>query len=155
MNDSLENPVMVTESGNGPYAQFITAGRHVMGADEPERLGGHDSGASPYEYVLAGLGACTAMTLRMYADRHGWRLQKIAVELAHEKIAVADSPRKIDRFHRAIRLTGNLSEEQRARLLEIAEKCPVSQTLQRASIVVSHVVAEAGAAAVGTKVEAS
>jgi putative redox protein len=139
MTDTLENSVTVLESGNGPYAQFVTVGRHVMGADEPEHFGGRDTGPSPYEYVLAGLGACTAMTLRMYADRHAWPLQTIAVDVRHEKIAVAGNVRKVDRFQRAIRLTGNLTEEQRARLLEIADKCPVSQTLQQSSLVVSRI----------------
>src|ERR1700694_4482848 len=86
MTDVIENSVTVTESGLGPYAQFVTVGRHVMGADEPEPLGGRDTGASPYEYLLAGLGACTAMTLRMYATRKSWPLEKIAVELRHDKI---------------------------------------------------------------------
>ncbi len=140
MSDAVENSVTVLESGNGPYAQFVTASHHVMGADEPERFGGHDTGPSPYEYLLAGLGACTAMTLRMYADQHRWPLEKIAVEITHDKIAVADSARKIDRFRRMIRLAGNLSEDQKVRLLDIADKCPVSQTLQRSSTVVSRLV---------------
>ena len=109
MTDSVENAVTVTESGIGPYAQFVTAGRHVMGADEPEPLGGRDTGASPYEYLLAGLGACTAMTLRMYAARKTWPLEKIAVELRHDKIAPRDGAGKIDRFERVIRLTGPLT----------------------------------------------
>jgi putative redox protein len=132
----LENPVTVIESGNGPYAQFVTAGRHVMGADEPETFGGHDTGASPYEYVAAGLGACTAMTLRMYAARHQWPLDRISVTVRHAKTAGADG-RPGDRFERVIDLAGDLTESQRTRLLEIAEKCPVSQTLQRSSVVAS------------------
>jgi putative redox protein len=142
MTDALETSVTVVESGNGPYAQFVTAGRHVMGADEPERFGGRDTGPSPYEYLLAGLGACTAMTLRMYADQHRWPLEKIAVDVTHDKIAVADSARKIDRFRRTIRLTGALTDDQKTRLLDIADKCPVSQTLQRSSTVVSHIADE-------------
>jgi len=134
MSEIPANPVTVIESGNGPYAQFVTTGHHVMGADEPESLGGRDTGPSPYEYLLAGLGACTAMTLRMYAQRHGWPLDKIAVELKHDRVTTEDG-KKIDRFHRVIRLEGELDESQRARLLEIAEKCPVSRTLQRASVV--------------------
>jgi putative redox protein len=134
MSELPANPVTVVESGNGPYAQFVTVGHHVMGADEPERLGGRDTGPTPYEYLLAGLGACTAMTLRMYSARHGWPLDKIAVELRHDRIAVEDG-KKIDRFERIIRLEGELNNAQRLRLLEIAEKCPVSRTLQRASIV--------------------
>lgn len=137
MTQTHENAVLVTESGNGPYAQFVTVGRHVMGADEPESLGGRDSGASPYEYVLAGLGACTAMTLRMYASRKGWPLQRISVELRHAKTAAEDGSH-IDRFERTISLIGDLTGEQRRQLLEIAEKCPVSQTLRRASVVVAR-----------------
>ena len=139
MTDVVENTVTVTESGMGPYAQFVTVGRHVMGADEPELLGGRDTGASPYEYLLAGLGACTAMTLRMYATRKSWPLEKIAVELRHDKIAPSDGADKIDRFERAIRLTGPLTDEQKSKLLEVADKCPVSRTLQHPSVVLSSV----------------
>ena len=139
MTDVIENSVTVTESGLGPYAQFVTVGRHVMGADEPEPLGGRDTGASPYEYLLAGLGACTAMTLRMYAARKSWPLEKIAVELRHDKIAAPSGTGKSDRFERVIRLTGALTSEQTSKLLEIANKCPVSQTLQRESVVLSSI----------------
>jgi len=134
MSEQPANPVTVIESGNGPYAQFVTVGHHVLGADEPESLGGRDPGPSPYEYLLAGLGACTAMTLRMYSTRHGWPLDRIVVELKHDRVDTEDA-KQIDRFERVIRLEGNLNQAQRARLLEIAEKCPVSRTLQRASIV--------------------
>ena len=95
-----EKIVTVVESGNGPYAQFVTAGRHFLEADEPESLGGHDAGPSPYEYVLAGLGACTAITIRMYASRQGWLLRKTAVELQHKKVPASNSIKKIDQFHR-------------------------------------------------------
>ena len=139
MSTMLENAVIVSESGNGPYAQSVMVGRHVMGADEPEALGGHDTGASPYEYLMAGLGACTAMTIRMYATRQNWPLQKISVELRHEKAAAVDGKSQIDRFERLIHLTGDLTNEQRGRLLVIAEKCPVSQTLQRPSLVLTRV----------------
>jgi putative redox protein len=138
MGNSFENAVTVVESGNGPYAQFVTAGRHVLGADEPEALGGRDTGPSPYEYILAGLGACTAMTLRMYATRQRWPLRRTAVRLRHEKILGPDGRSKIDQFEREIHLEGDLTSEQRQRLLEIAEKCPVSQTLRRPSIIVSR-----------------
>lgn len=140
MDTAAETIVTVVESGNGPYAQFVTAGHHVLNADEPESFGGHDTGPSPYEYVMAGLGACTAMTLRMYAARQGWALRKTAVELQHEKLPESDSRGKIDRFKRTIRLDGDLTEEQRRRLLEIAEKYPLSQTLRRTSIALSSLV---------------
>ena len=133
--------VIVSESGDGPYAQFVTAGGHAMIADEPERLGGRDAGASPYEYLMAGLGACTAMTLRIYAARHEWPLGKIAVLLRHEKIGAPDGHAKIDRFEREIRIAGELTDEQKTRLLSVAQQCPVSQTLQRPSLVVSRIAA--------------
>ena len=129
--------VIVDEIGEGPYAQLVTVGHHVMRADENEAVGGRDTGPSPYEYLMAGLGACTAMTLRMYAARHGWPLEKTSVGLRHDKITAADSEVKIDRFERIIHLHGDLTDEQRTHLLEIANRCPVSQTLQRSSVVVS------------------
>jgi putative redox protein len=119
-----DKTVTVVESGNGPYAQFVTVGHHVMAADEPEQLAGHDTGPSPYEYLLAGLGACTAMTLRMYADRHGWPLRRVAVMLRHETAQVLNSTDITDRFFRRIEMDGNLTVEQRGRLLDIAERCP-------------------------------
>ena len=137
MSVALENPVMVVESGNGPYAQSITIRHHSMSADESETLGGHDTGPSPYEYLMAGLGACTAMTIRLYATNSGWPLEKISVAIRHEKIASADGKSMIDRFDRVVHLIGGLTDHQRARLLEIAQKCPVSQTLQRSSLVLS------------------
>lgn len=138
MGEELEPKVIVTESGNGPYAQFVTAGRHVMGADEPERFGGHDTGPSPYEYLLAGLGACTAMTVRMYAARHAWKLDRVSVELRHDKVALEGAASKTDRFERVIHLEGDLADEQRAKLLDVAERCPVSQTLTRPSVIVTR-----------------
>ncbi len=125
--------VVVRDSGAGPYGQLVFAGHHVGAADEPERLGGLDTGMSPYEYLLAALGSCTAMTVRMYAARHDWPLETIRVELRH-----VQEPGPVDRFERAITLTGPLDAERRARLLEIADKCPVSRTLGRASRVISH-----------------
>jgi len=137
MTASLARAVTVTESDDGPYAQLVTVGPHVISADEDETFGGRDSGPSPYEFLMAGLGACTAMTLRLYATRHGWPLQKMSVVLRHAKMPSADGEAKVDRFERLIYLTGDLTSQQRGRLLEIADKCPVSQTLQRPSLVVS------------------
>lgn len=130
--DETAAQVRVQESGAPPYGQLVFAGHHVAGADEPERAGGHDTGMSPYEYLLAALGACTSMTIRMYADRHGWKLDRVSVAMRHVQEA---GP--VDRFERHITLEGTLDAEQRARLLEIAEKCPVSRTLGRGSRVVS------------------
>jgi putative redox protein len=125
MNETRQGMVTVAESGSGPYSQLVHVGRHVLSADEPEASGGHDVGPSPYEYLLTGLGACTAMTLRSYVERHNWGLRRTTVELWHEKISAADGKSITDRFHRAIHLDGNLTEEQRLRLLEIAERSPV------------------------------
>jgi putative redox protein len=138
MTETRQNMVVVAESGSGPYSQLVHAGRHILSADEPETSGGHDVGPSPYEYLLAGLGACTAMTLRSYAERHNWELRRTTVELWHDKIPAADSKSRIDHFHRAIHLGGDLTEEQRLRLLETAERCPVSQTLRRSSVIDSR-----------------
>jgi len=133
-------PAMVTvaDSGSAPYAQLVHAGRHDLFADEPEVRGGHDVGPSPYEYLLAGLGACAAITLRMYAERHNWGLRCTTVELWHEVRPAADGKSMIDRFHRTIHLEGDLTEEQKLRLLEIAKRCPVSQTLARSSLIDSR-----------------
>ena len=127
--------VVVQETREGKFSQRVLAGRHAMRADEPVQAGGTDSGLSPYDLVLAGLGACTSMTIRMYADLKGFPLDRTTVELRHEKIHAADCSAcdtkegKIDRIDRLIRLEGPLSEEQRAKLLEISNKCPVHRTL--------------------------
>lgn len=138
MSETRQGMVTVAESGSGPYSQLVHAGRHILSADEPEASGGHDVGPSPYEYLLAGLGACTAMTLRSYVERHNWGLRRTTVELWHERIPAADGTSMVDHFHRAIHLDGDLTEEQRLRLLEIAERCPVSQTLRRSSVIDSR-----------------
>lgn len=136
MNDGTAPPeVTVSESDQRPFGQIIQAGHHVAGSDEPERLGGHDTGMAPYELLLAALGACTSMTVRMYADRKQWALRRVSVALRHRRGAGEGGT--VDIFERRIRLEGELTDDQRQRLLEIAEKCPVSQTLSRASRVVS------------------
>ncbi len=126
--------VVVREAGTGRFAQEIAAGRHVLRADEPAPAG-DDSGPTPYDLLLAGLGACTAMTVRMYAARKDWPLERVAVSLRHEKIHAADCADcetregRIDRIERRLTLAGELDEAHRARLLEIANKCPVHRTL--------------------------
>jgi putative redox protein len=113
----------------------IRAGRHALVADEPESVGGQDAGPTPYDYLLAGLGSCTGMTLRMYADRKDWPLEDATVHLTHEKMHAEDCDHcettegKIDHIRREIELEGDLTAEQRQRLLEIANKCPVHRTL--------------------------
>jgi len=136
--------VVVVESADKPYGQAVTIGPHTMRADEAEILGGHDIGPSPYEYVMAGLGACTAMTLRMYADRHGWPLGKTSVEVRHKIVVSSDGKTSIDRFERIIHVDGDLSQEQRPRLLEIADRCPISQTLQRSSVIITSLAEASG-----------
>jgi uncharacterized OsmC-like protein/pimeloyl-ACP methyl ester carboxylesterase len=127
--------VIVQETRQGPLQQEIQAGRHRLIADEPVSAGGQDSGPNPYDLLLAALGACTAMTLRLYAERKALPLERVTVRLVHGKIYAADCEScetkegKIDRIERAIVLEGALDEAQRARLLEIADKCPVHRTL--------------------------
>ncbi len=128
--------VVVREAGTGRFAQEIAAGHHALGADEPADYGGDDGGPTPYDLVLAGLGACTSMTVRMYAARKGWPLDRVSVTLAHDKIHAADCADcetrdgRIDRIERRLALDGELDAAQRARLLEIADKCPVHKTLK-------------------------
>jgi uncharacterized OsmC-like protein/alpha/beta superfamily hydrolase len=127
--------VAVRERGNGRFAQEIAAGRHRFAADEPADYGGDDSGPTPYDLLLAGLGACTTMTLRMYAERKGWPLDRAEVRLTHEKIHARDCADcetrdgRIDRIDRRLKLEGPLEAAQREKLLEIADKCPVHRTL--------------------------
>jgi len=135
--------VTVTESGNGPFSQTVIAGRHRLPADEPESRGGQDTGPSPYEYLLIALGACTVITLRMYVQRHEWKLRRIEVELRDEKTPSADGTSMADHFHRIIHLEGDPSGEQRQRLVDLAEKCPVSQTLSHGSVIHSNLASAA------------
>ena len=127
--------VTVRETRQGRLQQEITTGAHRFLADEPVAAGGGDSGPNPYDFLLAALGACTAMTLRLYAERKALRLDRVTVRLRHAKIHAADCEScetkegKIDRIEREIALEGELDAEQRARLLEIADKCPIHRTL--------------------------
>jgi len=127
--------VIACESGEGRYALDIFAGPHRLRADEPRGAGGDDTGPSPYELLSAALASRTAMTLRMYAERKGWAVGRIHVAVRHEKIHARDCADcetregRIDRFERVIETEGTLSDEQRTRLLEIADRCPVHRTL--------------------------
>jgi putative redox protein len=127
--------VVVRETRQGRFQQEVTVGPHRFLSDEPIEVGGLDSGPGPYDLVLAGLGACTAMTLRLYAERKMLPLEQVTVRLSHGRIHAADCEScetkegLIDRIERAIALRGNLDQEQRHRLLEIADKCPVHRTL--------------------------
>ncbi|MDB5927151.1 MAG: OsmC family protein [Betaproteobacteria bacterium] len=139
--------VRVVEAGQGQFAQDIYAGRHRLRADEPLAFGGTDSGPNPYELLMAALGACTAMTVRLYANHKQLPLARVAVELKHDKVHERDCEEcetrdaKIDRIDRVLILEGDLNEAQRAKLLEIADKCPVHRTL-RSEIRVETRVAE-------------
>jgi uncharacterized OsmC-like protein len=125
----------VIVSSDGYLKQRIEAGKHVLIADEPLTAGGSDSGPDPYSLLLASLGACTAMTVQMYAQQKHWPLEKIVVRLHHARIHAEDCEScetklgSIDRIQRQISLLGDLTEEQRTRLLEIARRCPVHRTL--------------------------
>ncbi len=139
-----QGEVVVSESGEGPYGQAIAAGPHLLRADEPESVGGRDTGPTPYGLLLASLGSCTAMTLRMYAERKGLPLEHVTVRLRHEKIHARDCETcesetgKIDRIDREVVLEGPHDEAQRARLLEIADRCPVHRTLHSEVVVSSQ-----------------
>jgi len=127
--------VVVTGPATG-FRTEVDVGGHQLVVDEPIPVGGTDEGPSPYEMLLAGLGACTVMTLRIYADRRKWPLERARVTLEHHKVHVQDcidcdqKQARIDVVERIITLEGSLTEEQRAKLMEIAERCPVHQTLQ-------------------------
>lgn len=127
--------VVVREARNGKFQQIVTSGPHEMVADEPLAVGGQDSGPGPYDFVLAGLGACTSMTMRMYADRKSLPVERITVTLKHSKIHARDCEEcetregMLDQIDRVISIEGVLDADQRKRLMEIADKCPVHRTL--------------------------
>jgi putative redox protein len=131
----MSDEVVVHGDARG-FAQEITAGRHRLTADEPATAGGGDTGPDPYELLLASLGSCTSMTIAFYARRKQWPLEAVTVRLRHAKIHAADCAEcetregRIDRIERDIELTGPLSAEQRQRLLEMADRCPVHRTLK-------------------------
>jgi uncharacterized OsmC-like protein/alpha-beta hydrolase superfamily lysophospholipase len=130
-----DGTVYVAERGTGVFTVAIRAGQHTWLGDEPASVGGDDLGPSPYDMLSAALGACTAMTLRMYARQKQWQLDKVSVAITHGKVHAADCAAcetqtgKIDRFERVLTIDGVLDESQRQRLLEIANKCPVHRTL--------------------------
>ncbi|SMY09060.1 bifunctional alpha/beta hydrolase/OsmC family protein [Flavimaricola marinus] len=140
-----EGIVRVSEADPNGFLQDVQSGpKHHTYADEPLAYGGTDKGMSPYGFLAAGLGACTAMTIRMYARRKGWPLSDVSVDVSHDKVHAQDAggrTAKADRFQRQIRLTGPLDAEQRQKLLEIADKCPVHRTLEGASEVETTLVA--------------
>jgi len=133
--DELEVPNVLVTGTAASLAQDIVVGRHRLTADEPAAAGGTDTGAGPYDLLLAALGACTSMTLSLYARRKQWPLVRVIVRLRHAKVYATDCATcetrdgMVDHIERDVELIGNLDVAQRARLLEIANKCPVHRTL--------------------------
>ncbi len=119
--------------GNDNYTCEVVAGKHSLIADEPESIGGRDFGPSPYEWVSSGLGACTVITLRMYAERKQWSLDKITCHVNHEKREKEDGSGLVDVFTRELEFFGDLEQKNIDRLLQIADKCPVHKTLHASS----------------------
>lgn len=139
----------VTVSGGGTgFLQRISAGRHLLLADEPFEVDGTDQGPDPYALLLASLGACTSMTLGMYARKKQWPLESVSVRLWHQRMHAEDCATCetktgfIGHIHTRIELTGSLTDEQKQRLLEIAEKCPVHRTLSAEIRITSELVSE-------------
>ncbi len=136
--------VVVRETRASKFQQTVSIGPHQMLADEPVAAGGEDSGPGPYDFVLAGLGACTSMTMRLYADRKSLPLERVTVTLKHGKIYAQDCADcetragMLDQIDRVITMEGNLDAEQRKRLMEIADKCPVHRTLTSEIHIVTH-----------------
>jgi len=132
--ESFEGTVTVAEAGTGKYTQDITAGNHRLVADEPRPIG-DDAGPTPYDLLLAALGSCTSMTVRMYAERKGWPLERVRVTLRHSRIHAEDCAEcettkgMISHIDRDVELIGKLDDTQRQRLMQIADRCPVHQTL--------------------------
>lgn len=133
----VEQGRVVVKGGPEGFTTEVLAGRHPLTADEPVEVGGEDSGPNPYSLLLAALGACKAITLRMYADRKGWPLRGSQIELSHSRIHARDCEEcesnegRVDRIEVSLQLIGNLSDEQSRRLFEISERCPVQRTLRR------------------------
>jgi putative redox protein len=128
-------PAVVVHGSAQGFAQKITAGRHRLSADEPQAVGGTDTGLTPYDLLVAALGACTSMTVSLYARRKQWPLEAVTVKLSHSRVHATDcadcetKDGMLDRIEVEVELSGNLDVEQRQRLLDIASKCPVHKTL--------------------------
>ena len=126
---------VVVEGSAGGFAQVIAVGGHALTADEPVEAGGTDTGPGPYDLLLAALGSCTSMTVAAYARRKNWPLETVRVRLRHSRVHAADCESCetkvgwLDRIERDVELVGTLDEAQRARLVEIAGKCPIHRTL--------------------------
>ena len=131
-----KDTVVVGETGDGKFTNVVVTGSgHIISADEPESVGGDNSGPTPYDFLLAALGACKSMTMRMYANHKGFKLDRAEVRLSHSKIHAEDCAEcetkkgKVDHIETEINITGDLTEEERQKIFEIAEKCPVHKTI--------------------------
>jgi putative redox protein len=142
-NSSASETVLVAETGIGKYQVEARMGDAALLLDEPVAAGGLGSGPNPYDLISAAVGACTTMTLRLYANRKGWPLTRVRAAVRHTRPSLEAK----DHFELAVTLEGDLDETQRARLMEIAERCPVHLTLARGSEVQARLVAEEKAAA--------
>lgn len=146
MDGAAETKNVVVRGRAGELRQDIEAGGHRLVVDEPRGLGGTDAGPTPYDLLVAAVGSCTAITLQMYARQKGWPLEAIEVRLRHSKIHARDCAEcetkegRIDRIERDILLQGPLDESQRARLLAIADRCPVHRTLTSEIEISTHLV---------------
>jgi uncharacterized OsmC-like protein len=126
---------VLVRGGPNDFQQKVTAGKHHLVADEPVSVGGADAGPDPYDYLLTALGACTSMTIGLYARRNKWPLQEITVSLSHSRIYAADCEEcetkegMLDRIDVEVKLTGPLTPDQHEKLMQVAAKCPVHRTL--------------------------
>lgn len=144
------NAVKARESGFGPFGQYINVGHHILGADEPGTFGGQDTGPDPFELVMAGLGACTTMTIRMVAGRRKIALDDVSVEVRHLRAPPmsmgadpAPTGQKPHAFERIVTLAGNLTPEDRTLLIAMADKCPVHKLLEGQAEIITHEAAPA------------
>jgi uncharacterized OsmC-like protein len=143
MTDEVQPWVIVQGLAKG-FAQTIEVGSHRLTGDEPVSYGGTDTGPTPYDYLLVALGSCTSMTLGLYARKHGWPLESVKVRLRHSKIHAEDCEAcetkvgMLDRIEREISLIGSLTDEQRNKLLALADRCPVHRTLTSEISIVSR-----------------
>jgi putative redox protein len=135
MTDNKEKKIIHIHLSKENYKTVMTAGNHELISDEPAHLGGNDKGPDPYDYLLMSLGSCSVITMKMYADRKKWPVEDIYIELRHfkdhtEDCVECDDPKaRIDKVEKEIILKGDLTDEQKEKLLEISKKCPVHKTL--------------------------
>ncbi len=144
LQTEYQTVALVGDKDSG-YTTLIKAGKHFITADEPEDVGGYDFGPTPYQLLSAALATCTAMTLRMYANRKNLEVNEIKVHVNHDKRHCEDcqtdnTNSRIDHFERHIEIDGNVTTEQRQRLLEIADKCPVHKTLEAEIKIITHLI---------------